>query len=75
MYYCISCSEIHLKKSNNDKIFKNGFYIDPFLGERYHLGMCKNVHDAKTEEVVLPEANTKATPSIMNTLPTHVVPT
>ncbi|PGM97787.1 DUF3973 domain-containing protein [Bacillus cereus] len=75
MFYCINCSEIHNKKHPNDKVFKNGFYIDPFLGDRYHLGMCTDAQEHETGEVLLTEKKTGATQSIMNILPTHVVPT
>ncbi|KFN01965.1 DUF3973 domain-containing protein [Bacillus clarus] len=75
MFYCINCSEIHHEKHVSDKVFKNGFYIDPFLGERYHLGMCKDVHHHEKAEVMLTTKETETPQSIMNTLPTHVVPT
>ncbi len=48
MFYCINCSDIHHEKHPNDKVFKNGFYIDPFLGDRYHLGMCKDAQNHET---------------------------
>lgn len=40
MYYCIVCSQLHKKRSVKGKIFKNGFYIDSFLGKQIHLGIC-----------------------------------
>ncbi|WP_377864155.1 DUF3973 domain-containing protein [Bacillus sp. R86525] len=75
MFYCINCSEIHHEKHSNDKVFKNGFYIDPFLGDRYHLGMCTDAQEHETGEILLTAKKTGATQSIMNILPTHVVPT
>ncbi|PDY48013.1 hypothetical protein COL30_04910 [Bacillus pseudomycoides] len=72
MYYCIHCSEIHHERSLTDRVFKNGFYIDPFLGERYHLGMCK---DATTGEKVLSTKENLAPQSIMNALPIHIIST
>jgi hypothetical protein len=75
MFYCINCSEIHHEKHQNDKVFKNGFYIDPFLGDRYHLGMCTDAQEHEAEKVLLTEKKIGATQSIMNILPTHVVPT
>ncbi|MED1089784.1 DUF3973 domain-containing protein [Bacillus paramycoides] len=75
MFYCINCSEIHHEKNPNDKVFKNGFYIDPFLGDRYHLGMCTDAQEHATEEVLLTTKKIDTTQSIMNILPTHVVPT
>ena len=53
MFYCINCSEIHHEKHPNDKVFKNGFYIDPFLGDRYHLGMCTDAQNHETGELLL----------------------
>lgn len=41
MFYCINCSDIHHEKHPNDKVFKNGFYIDPFLGDRYPVVCVK----------------------------------
>ncbi|MFJ8528127.1 DUF3973 domain-containing protein [Bacillus sp. NPDC094106] len=75
MFYCINCSEIHHEKNANDKIFKNGFYIDPFLGERYHLGMCKNFQNYETAEISLSTKENETPQSIMNALPTHVMST
>ncbi|PFJ19577.1 hypothetical protein COD67_08510 [Bacillus cereus] len=75
MFYCINCSDIHHEKHPNDKVFKNGFYIDPFLGDRYHLGMCKDAQKHETEELLLTTKKLGTTQSIMNVLPTHVVPT
>ncbi|KEK24518.1 DUF3973 domain-containing protein [Bacillus gaemokensis] len=75
MYYCINCSEIHQKRDLKDKVFKNGFYIDPFLGERYHLGMCTDATVHGTSKAVLSTKKNKLPQSIMNTLPTHVIPT
>ncbi|QUG86079.1 DUF3973 domain-containing protein [Bacillus nitratireducens] len=75
MFYCINCSEIHHEKHPSDKVFKNGFYIDPFLGDRYHLGMCTDAQEHETGEILLTAKKTGATQSIMNILPTHVVPT
>ncbi|WP_459503255.1 DUF3973 domain-containing protein [Bacillus sp. C1] len=72
MYYCIHCSEIHHEESTTDRVFKNGFYIDPFLGERYHLGMCT---DAPTGEKVLSTKESLAPQSIMNILPVHTIST
>ncbi|MGE7766806.1 DUF3973 domain-containing protein [Peribacillus sp. NPDC096540] len=40
MYYCIVCSKLHNQKSVDSKIFESGFYIDPFLENKVHLGMC-----------------------------------
>ncbi len=57
------------------KYSKNGFYIDPFLGDRYHLGMCKDAQNHETGGAFLTTKKLGATQSIMNVLPTHVVPT
>ncbi|WP_141501790.1 DUF3973 domain-containing protein [Bacillus wiedmannii] len=75
MFYCINCSDIHHEKHANDKVFKNGFYIDPFLGDRYHLGMCTDAQNHETGEPLLAKKKLGTTQSIMNVLPTHVVPT
>ncbi|MGE8204597.1 DUF3973 domain-containing protein [Heyndrickxia sp. NPDC080065] len=40
MYYCVACSRLHKEKVGKSKIFENGFYIDPLLGQKIHLGMC-----------------------------------
>jgi hypothetical protein len=40
MYYCVVCSKIHHRRAVEGDIFENGFYIDPFLVKKIHLGMC-----------------------------------
>ncbi|WP_429753485.1 MULTISPECIES: DUF3973 domain-containing protein [unclassified Bacillus (in: firmicutes)] len=75
MYYCISCSEIHYKRNATDKVFENGFYIDPFGGRRLHLGMCQS---AVKHEVPIPhelEAEIPDAHTILNDFPlTDVTP-
>ncbi|MDM5190387.1 DUF3973 domain-containing protein [Bacillus sp. DX4.1] len=70
MYYCINCSEIHNEKNTRDKIFKNGFYIDPFLGEMYHLGMCNTEITQESQDDSL--TKTEYPQTIMNDLPIHI---
>ena len=55
--------------------YSKRFYIDPFLGDRYHLGMCKDAQNHETGEPLLTTKKSGTTQSIMNVLPTHVVPT
>ncbi|GIN91067.1 hypothetical protein J6TS1_08780 [Siminovitchia terrae] len=40
MFYCIVCSKPHDEMIVESKVFEKGFYIDPFWGEKMHLGMC-----------------------------------
>ncbi|PEC21001.1 hypothetical protein COM96_16320 [Bacillus cereus] len=49
--------------------------MDPFLGDRYHLGMCTDAQDHETGEVLLTAKKLGTAQSIMHVLPTHVVPT
>ncbi|MEW4209422.1 DUF3973 domain-containing protein [Priestia megaterium] len=39
MYYCVRCSKLH-DEQEKENIFQNGFYIDPYLLQKVHLGMC-----------------------------------
>lgn len=54
MFYCIICSRLHHEKAAGAKVFKNGFYIDPF-GKKIHLGMCvgKGGRERKSKDVLL----------------------
>lgn len=40
MYYCVTCCRLQNENVIKSKLFENGFYIDPFLGEKIPLGMC-----------------------------------
>lgn len=50
MYYCIVCSQLHKKKTVKSKIFKNGFYIDSFLGKQIHLGICGEEESGESKQ-------------------------
>ncbi|WHY84542.1 DUF3973 domain-containing protein [Neobacillus novalis] len=41
MFYCIVCSKLHKQKLVDSRVFKNGFYIDPFRGQKFPLGICE----------------------------------
>jgi hypothetical protein len=47
MFYCVVCSQLLNEKNVESKIFEKGFYIDPFRGEKFHLGMCVGMCDKK----------------------------
>ncbi|MEH7328730.1 hypothetical protein CN330_18080 [Priestia megaterium] len=40
MYYCVTCCRLQNENVIKSTLFENGFYIDPFLGEKIPLGMC-----------------------------------
>ncbi len=57
------------------KYSKTVFILIHFLGDRYHLGMCTDAQNHETGEPLLTTKKLGTTQSIMNVLPTHVVPT
>ncbi|MQR85527.1 DUF3973 domain-containing protein [Bacillus megaterium] len=40
MYYCVTCCRLQNENLIKSKLFENGVYIDPFVGEKIPLGMC-----------------------------------
>ena len=40
MYYCVNCCRLQNENFIKSKLFENGVYIDPFVGEKIPLGMC-----------------------------------
>jgi hypothetical protein len=45
MYYCVECSKLHNVSGVEGEIFENGFYINPFLVKKIHLGMCGGINN------------------------------
>ncbi|HDX9589104.1 TPA: DUF3973 domain-containing protein [Bacillus pseudomycoides] len=79
MYYCIVCSQLQNEEIVKSEIFENGFYIDPFLGEKVHLGMCidtcgKKASLGNKQEKITENATQKKiihSQKIMDYLPIH----
>jgi len=40
MYYCVTCCRLQNENLIKSKLFENGVYIDPFVGEKIPLGIC-----------------------------------
>ncbi len=49
MYYCVRCSKFH-DEQEKENIFQNGFYIDPYLLQKVHLGMCRHKIPVKSNK-------------------------
>ncbi|MFP7732406.1 DUF3973 domain-containing protein [Priestia aryabhattai] len=79
MYYCVTCCRLQNEKFIKSKLFENGFYIDPFLGEKIPLGMCahrcnhnqcKPCEKEKVVEKIIPKELSKVKKAI-EYLPAH----
>ncbi|MFS0617611.1 DUF3973 domain-containing protein [Priestia megaterium] len=40
MYYCVTCCRLQNENLIKSKLFENGVYIDPFVGEKIPSGIC-----------------------------------
>lgn len=79
MYYCVNCCRLQNENFIKSKLFENGVYIDPFVGEKIPLGMCahrcnhescKSCEKEKIIKKIVPEKLSKLKKAI-EYLPAH----